>query len=76
MINSDVYDTSRTESWRSTAEVNLPFNWLAEQTLTLGMEWNRDELNDPASMQATTTTDALPGCPAILHNAAPRTAPR
>lgn len=61
MINSDVYDTSRLESWRSTAEVNLPFNWLAEQTLTLGMEWNRDELNDPASMQATTTTDALPG---------------
>lgn len=61
MINSDVYDTSRLESWRSTAEVNLPFNWLAEQTLTLGMEWNRDELNDPASMQATTTTETLPG---------------
>ncbi|MEQ3412193.1 TonB-dependent siderophore receptor [Klebsiella aerogenes] len=53
MINSDEYATSRLESWRSTSELNIPFYWLADQTLTLGMEWNRDELNDPASMQAT-----------------------
>ena len=53
MINSDEYATSRLESWRSTGELNIPFYWLADQTLTLGMEWNRDELNDPASMQAT-----------------------
>ncbi len=51
MINSDEYATSRLESWRSTGELNIPFYWLADQTLTLGMEWNRDELNDPASMQ-------------------------
>lgn len=53
MINSDEYATSRLESWRSTGELNIPFYRLADQTLTLGMEWNRDELNDPASMQAT-----------------------
>jgi ferric enterobactin receptor len=55
--------------------VNLPFNWLAEQTLTLGMEWNRDELNDPASMQATTTTDALPGISGDPSQRSPKTAP-
>ena len=31
----------------------MPFFWLADQTLTLGMEWNHDQLDDPASMQAT-----------------------
>lgn len=62
MINSDEYATSRLESWRSTGELNLPFHWLADQTLTLGMEWNRDELNDPASMQATNVSgETIPG---------------
>lgn len=38
---------------RTTSEFNVPFFWLADQTLTLGMEWNHDQLDDPASMQAT-----------------------
>lgn len=53
MINSDKYDTSRLESYRTTGELSLPLFWLFDQTITVGAEWNRDELNDPASMQAT-----------------------
>ncbi|MBN0386581.1 TonB-dependent siderophore receptor, partial [Pseudomonas aeruginosa] len=47
MINSEDYATSRLESWRTTSELNVPFFWLADQTLTLGMEWNHDQLDDP-----------------------------
>jgi TonB-dependent siderophore receptor len=53
MINSDTYSTSRLESYRAGGEINFPLQVLAEQTVTLGAEWNRDELNDPASMTAT-----------------------
>lgn len=53
MINSDDYSTSRLESYRAGGEVNFPLQWLVDQTVTLGAEWNRDELNDPASMTAT-----------------------
>ncbi|MDS0116182.1 TonB-dependent receptor, partial [Enterobacter hormaechei subsp. steigerwaltii] len=64
MINSDKYDTSRLESYRSTGELNMPFFWLVEQTLTVGAEWNRDELNDPASMQATNVSgEVINGVP-------------
>lgn len=64
MINSDKYDTSRLESYRSTGELNIPFFWLVEQTLTVGAEWNRDELNDPASMQSTNVSgEVINGVP-------------
>lgn len=53
MINSDEYNTSRLESYRTSGEITIPLFWLVDQNLTLGAEWNRDELNDPASMQAT-----------------------
>jgi ferric enterobactin receptor len=40
----------------------VPFFWLADQTLTLGMEWNHDQLDDPASMQATNSNgETIPG---------------
>lgn len=40
----------------------MPFFWLADQTLTLGMEWNHDQLDDPASMQATNSNgETIPG---------------
>lgn len=62
MINSEDYATSRLESWRTTSEFNVPFFWLADQTLTLGMEWNHDQLDDPASMQATNSNgETIPG---------------
>ena len=76
MINSDKYDTSRLESYRSTGELNIPFFWLVEQTLTVGAEWNRDELNDPASMQATNVTgEVINGVPGTLLSAIAKTAP-
>nr|WP_276515508.1 TonB-dependent siderophore receptor [Pantoea cypripedii] len=53
MINSDDYATSRLESYRAGGEINFPVQLLVDQTVTLGAEWNRDELNDPASMSAT-----------------------
>lgn len=61
MINSDKYNTSRLESYRASGELNVPLYWLVDQTLTLGAEWNRDELNDPASMQATNNAGVVIG---------------
>nr|WP_318382657.1 TonB-dependent siderophore receptor [uncultured Enterobacter sp.] len=57
MINSDTFDTSRLESWRGTGEINLPVTLWVDQTVTLGSEWAREALNDPASMHATTAAD-------------------
>ncbi|WP_411431231.1 TonB-dependent siderophore receptor [Franconibacter helveticus 513] len=53
MINSDDYATSRLENYRANGEINLPLNLWVDQTLTVGAEWEREELDDPASMQAT-----------------------
>jgi ferric enterobactin receptor len=53
MINSDQYNTSRLQNVRTTGEVTLPLDLWLEQTMTLGAEWNREQLNDPASMQVT-----------------------
>lgn len=62
MINSDTYATSRLESYRAGGEINFPLQLLVDQTVTLGAEWNRDELNDPASMLAASATSVnLPG---------------
>lgn len=62
MINSDTYATSRLESYRAGGEINFPLQLLADQTVTLGAEWNRDELNDPASMLAASASGVnLPG---------------
>lgn len=62
MINSDTYATSRLESYRAGGEINFPLQLLVDQTVTLGAEWNRDELNDPASMLAASANGVnLPG---------------
>ncbi len=62
MINTDEYATSRLESYRAGGEVSFPLQLLVDQTVTLGAEWNRDELNDPASMLTQTATGVtLPG---------------
>ena len=53
MINSDQYNTSRLQNVRTTGEMTLPLDLWLEQTMTLGAEWNREQLNDPASMQVT-----------------------
>ena len=61
MINSETYATSRLESYRAGGEVNFPLQLLVDQTVTLGAEWNRDELNDPASMLTQSAPVELPG---------------
>ncbi|ATA25306.1 outer membrane receptor protein [Brenneria goodwinii] len=53
MINSNEYATSRLENYKANGELNIPFHLGVEQTATLGAEWNREQLNDPASMTAT-----------------------
>ncbi|QGY31860.1 TonB-dependent siderophore receptor [Pantoea cypripedii] len=59
MINSNTYSTSRLESYRAGGEINFPVEMLVDQTVTLGAEWNRDELNDPASMSATDVSGVI-----------------
>ncbi|GAA3590803.1 TonB-dependent siderophore receptor [Gibbsiella greigii] len=61
MINSDEYATSRLENYKANGEVNIPLNLLVEQTVTLGAEWNREQLDDPASMTATSVPNATVG---------------
>ncbi|PIF14861.1 ferric enterobactin receptor [Candidatus Pantoea floridensis] len=62
MINSNTYATSRLESYRAGGEINFPVQLLVDQTVTLGAEWNRDELNDPASMLSASAPGVnLPG---------------
>ena len=56
MINSDAYNTSRLENYRTSGELNIPLDLWADQTLTVGAEWNREQLDDPASMTATNAT--------------------
>ena len=70
MINSDEYATSRLQSYRGNAEINFPLDWLRDQTVTLGAEWNHDKLNDPASMQASNQSGVTIGD--ISGNAADR----
>ncbi|WP_165699562.1 TonB-dependent siderophore receptor [Chimaeribacter californicus] len=53
MINSDAYNTSRLENYRTSGELNIPLDRWVDQTLTVGAEWNREQLDDPASMSAT-----------------------
>lgn len=61
MINDTRYATSRLEDYRSVAEVNVPLFMLFDQTMTLGAEWERQELNDPASMTATDASGVIIG---------------
>ena len=70
MINSNTFDTSRLESYRGNAEINFPLDWLREQTVTLGAEWNHDKLNDPTSMQGTNLSGVTIG--SVSGNAADR----
>ncbi|PWC17612.1 TonB-dependent siderophore receptor [Brenneria roseae subsp. roseae] len=69
MINDTTLSTSRLENFKANGELNIPFRLLVEQTATLGAEWNREELNDPASMRATNTNDTVAG---VSGNAADR----
>ena len=57
MINSDEFATSRLKNYRANGEINVPLSLLVEQNVTLGAEWSREELNDPASMSMANIDD-------------------
>ncbi|MFS2222633.1 FepA family TonB-dependent siderophore receptor [Pantoea sp. B65] len=56
MIDDDSYSTSRYKAYHISNEFTIPFTLMVDNTLTVGAEWNREELNDPASMQDTDAT--------------------
>ncbi|ELQ6123392.1 TonB-dependent siderophore receptor [Cronobacter dublinensis] len=61
MITDEKYSTSRLENYRASSEINAPLTLLVDQTMTLGVEWDREALNDPASMQATNVDNTTIG---------------
>ncbi|MBK4998724.1 TonB-dependent siderophore receptor [Pseudomonas sp. S31] len=69
LINSDTFTTSELKNWLAHGEFNLPLATAIPQTMTLGGEWTRQELNDPASLSATTsTTNPLAGYAGVTRN--------
>lgn len=55
-----VHDQSP-ELWRTSGELNIPLNALVDQTLTVGAEWSRDELDDPSSTSLTVDDSDIGG---------------
>lgn len=50
------------KDYRVAGEINVPLDILFEQTVTLGAEWTRSQLNDPASTGLETESgDVIPG---------------
>lgn len=49
ILDENKYNTSRLKNYRLNGELNIPLDYLVEQTVTLGAEWNREQLNDPGS---------------------------
>ncbi|NDL65846.1 TonB-dependent siderophore receptor [Acerihabitans arboris] len=43
------------------SEVNIPFDWLFQQTATFGMEWNHQEMKDPTSNTQSIGTGGVDG---------------
>lgn len=56
LINSNEFTTSELKDWLAHGELNLPLATAVLQTVTLGAEWTRQELNDPASLSATASS--------------------
>jgi len=53
MIDSIEYSTSRYKTWRGNGEVNIPVDKWIDQVITVGVDWSRESLNDPASIEDT-----------------------
>ncbi|EAA0562677.1 TonB-dependent siderophore receptor [Salmonella enterica subsp. enterica serovar Lexington] len=61
ITNDQQFTTNRLTSYRTSGELNFPMRLLFEQTLTVGAEWNRDELDDPSSMGLTAKENNIGG---------------
>ncbi|AMG88287.1 TonB-dependent siderophore receptor [Bordetella bronchiseptica] len=55
------YDTARLKNWRAAAEASVPFHLGFEQVATVGVEWLRESLEDPAGTRQTYTGGAIGG---------------
>lgn len=61
--------TSKLKNYRVNGEANFPLNFGTDQTVTLGAEWERSELNDPGSTsEVFYDGDVIPGLPASGRN--------
>ncbi|WP_084596142.1 FepA family TonB-dependent siderophore receptor [Pseudomonas massiliensis] len=79
-INSTDFSTSDLKSYLAHGEFNLPLATTFEQTLTVGGEWNRQELDDPASTSqalssgsywsGSTGSDSIAGVPSGTRSSA------
>lgn len=47
ILADEKFTTNRLSTLRTSGELNIPLNTLVDQTLTVGAEWSRDELDDP-----------------------------
>lgn len=73
------FTTNRLTSWRTSGELNIPLDLWVDQTLTVGAEWNRDELDDPSSTGLSVNDNNIGGIPGsaadrsskIIHKLAP-----
>lgn len=61
ITNDQQFTTNRLTSYRTSGELNFPMRLLFEQTLTVGAEWNRDELDDPSSTGLTVKDNNIGG---------------
>ncbi|WP_374258153.1 TonB-dependent siderophore receptor [Yokenella regensburgei] len=61
ITNDQQFTTNRLTSYRTSGELNFPLRLLFEQTLTVGAEWNRDELDDPSSTGLTVKDNNIGG---------------
>lgn len=57
------FTTNRLTSWRTSGELNIPLDLWVDQTLTVGAEWNRDELDDPSSTGLSVNDNNIGGIP-------------
>lgn len=48
-ITDQKFSDSHYKTLRGSQEFTLPFTFLVDNTLTAGLEWSREQLNDPAS---------------------------
>ena len=61
ITDAQTYSTSRLENYRGNGELYIPFEFYTDNTLTVGTEWTREELNDPASMGFSSSSDTTVG---------------
>jgi ferric enterobactin receptor len=64
-INSAEKFTSELNGYTLNAQLDVPFTLGVNQVLTAGLEWNRQELDDPRSILGAVTT-GIPGMPSVL----------